>query len=224
MIVIEMNYKEICKKIEDAQGCNKLYPLVANKVRLVAVSKQQEYEKIECLLKQGHRVFGENKIQEAELKWKKLKHDYADIELHMIGKLQTNKTKEAIELFDVIETLENEKQVIMLAKEQQKQNKKLKYFIQVNIGNENQKSGIRINELSKFYVFCKEQDLDVIGLMCIPPVNCNPAPYFALMRHLLVQTNLKELSMGMSSDYEIAIKLGATHVRIGTLLFGNRSY
>ena len=171
----------------------------------------------------GHEHFGENKVQEAESKWSKIKAENNKLKLHMIGKLQTNKAKKAVQIFDFIHSLDNQKLADVLAKSQLNLNKNLKYFIQVNVGNEIQKSGIPIKELDAFYTYClKEAKLDILGLMVIPPNDQNSKKYFEVLKELSMSLGLKDLSMGMSSDYLDAINCGATFVRIGTSIFGKR--
>lgn len=194
-------------------------------VNLVAVSKKQPFERIEQALANGHRLFGENRVQEAHERWAKpgLRENYSDLMLHLIGPLQTNKAKEAVALFDVIETLDREKLARALSKEMAKQDRPLPCFIQVNTGEEAQKAGISPQGLPKFYDFCvKECGLDVRGLMCIPPHAEPCALHFALLSKLATQLGLSELSMGMSADFEKAIELGSTYVRVGTGIFGAR--
>jgi pyridoxal phosphate enzyme (YggS family) len=190
----------------------------------VAVSKQQPIEKIEDIIKQGHTVFGENRVQEACEKWTLLKEKNPHIELHMIGHIQTNKAQFVVSLFDVVETLDSDKLVVALKQEERKQQRKLRYFIQVNLGDESQKTGIDVSDLERFIEFCNQEELDVTGLMCIPPVDKHPAPYFARLSLLAKKYHLKDVSMGMSSDYPIALCMGATHIRLGTALFGERKY
>jgi pyridoxal phosphate enzyme (YggS family) len=192
-------------------------------VHLVAVSKVQPDEKIIEALEAGQRVFGENRVQEAQGRWGVRRSQYPDLQLHLIGPLQTNKVKEAVALFDVIETLDREKLARALAEEMKKQNRTLPCFIQVNTGDEDQKAGIGVAALDAFYKFCMQDcGLNVIGLMCIPPVDEPPALHFALLKKHAEALGLQNLSMGMSGDFEKAIPLGATHVRIGTLIFGER--
>ncbi len=174
------------------------------------------------LLQAGHRIFGENRVQEAAGKWPLLKEKYPDIELHLIGPLQTNKVKEALALFDVIETLDREKLARELAKHESARTKK--FFIQVNTGEEPQKAGIAPQDTALFAKFCQEEaKLPVIGLMCIPPVADNPAPHFALLKNLAEKCGFSELSMGMSHDFELAAAMGATYVRVGSAIFGERN-
>ena len=193
-------------------------------VRIIAVTKTFSMDHISYLIKDGHLDFGENKVQEAVNKWTNVKLNYPDLNLHMIGKLQTNKVKNVIKLFDYIHSLDSIKLAKKISEEQNKIKKKLKIFIQVNIGNEIQKNGIMVKDLSNFYKTCTEQfDLDIIGLMCIPPAEDDPSIYFKQMSQLASSLSLKELSMGMSSDYINAIKYGATFVRVGSKIFGSRS-
>ena len=193
-------------------------------VNIVAVSKTFPLSHIKPLIDQGHDHFGENKVQESFTKWAEInKHNY-HLKLHMVGKLQSNKAKNAVEIFDYIHSLDNQKLADALEKNQKKINKKLKIFIQVNIGNEIQKSGIPVNELDPFYNYCtKEISLDVIGLMVLPPNNQNTKKYFEKLYDLNNSLALSELSMGMSSDYLDAVNCKATFIRIGSLIFGPRS-
>ena len=193
-------------------------------VNIVAVSKTFSLNHIQPLIDHGHKHFGENKVQEAFSKWRELKNSNNSLNLHMVGKLQSNKAKRAVEIFDYIHSLDNQKLADILSKEQQNLGKKLKYFIQVNIGNELQKSGISVNELDMFYDYCKnEANLDIVGLMVIPPNDNSTEKYFKTLNELNKSLALKELSMGMSADYDVAIKNGATFVRIGSSIFGSRS-
>ena len=213
------NYKEIVNSIE-----SKLKD--QNNVKLptvIAVSKTFKLDKIHPLIDYGHLHFGENKVQEAVEKWSDIKNQKPEINLHLIGKLQTNKVKNAIKIFDYIHSLDNEKLAIKIANEEKKYNKILKIFIQVNIGDEEQKSGIKKNKLRDFYNFCKNQKLNIVGLMCIPPADMNPENYFKEMKTLSNELNLNELSMGMSSDYLIAVANSSTYLRIGSSIFGPRS-
>ena len=196
----------------------------SNPVEIIAVSKTFTIEQIYPLIDYGHYHFGENKVQEAVTKWTSLKMEKNNIKLHMIGKLQSNKAKDAVELFDYIHSLDNQKLADTLAKQQKNLNKNLKYFIQVNIGNELQKSGIPVRELDPFYNYCvNEINLNVIGLMVIPPNDNNSEKYFKSLNVLNKSLALENLSMGMSSDYDLAIKNGASYVRIGSSIFGSRS-
>ena len=193
-------------------------------VKIIAVSKTFSPDIIKPLVDHGHLHFGENKVQEAQFKWVDLKKINPNINLHMIGKLQSNKAKEAVKLFDYIHSLDNQKLANILAKQENITNKKLKYFIQVNIGNEKQKSGISINLLDDFYYYCiKELKINIIGLMAIPPDDNQSDDYFKKLMELNKLLGLSELSMGMSSDFNVALKYGSTFVRIGSSIFGNRS-
>lgn len=192
-------------------------------VTLVAVSKMHDKEEILPLLSAGHRVFGENRVQEAFQKYPDLKQSYPDLKLHLIGSLQTNKVKEAVSLFDVIETVDRIELAKKLADEMKKQNKNIPCFVQVNTGEEPQKSGIVPRETISLVNQCRHLGLNIIGLMCIPPVEDEPSPHFALLKKLARQANVPELSMGMSDDFPVAIQQGATFVRVGTALFGPRS-
>ena len=193
-------------------------------VNIIAVSKTFPLEYIEPLIKHGHEHFGENKVQEATSKWTNLKKQNQNLKLHMIGKLQSNKAKDAVKLFDYIHSVDNQKLADALAKHQSNLNKSLRFFIQVNIGNEIQKSGIPVGELDAFYNYCTtEINLKVIGLMVIPPIDENTNKYFKSLNQLNNSLALKNLSMGMSADYIDAIKNGSTHVRVGSSIFGSRS-
>ena len=190
--------------------------------KIIAVSKTFKIDKILPLIEHGHIDFGENKVQEAIDKWTEMKSENPKIQLHMIGKLQTNKVKFAVKLFDYIHSVDNKKLAKKIADEQIKINKKIKIFIQVNVGDEDQKSGIKKHELNNLVFFCKKINLDVIGLMCIPPVNSDTTYYFKEMSLLNKNFGYSELSMGMSSDYLNASKNLSTYLRIGTSIFGNR--
>ena len=192
-------------------------------VKVIAVSKTFPIEAIMPLIEYGHLEYGENKVQEAITKWTDIKLANPDIKLHLIGKLQTNKVKFALKLFDYIHSVDTKKLAKKIADEELKQNKKIKIFLQVNIGNEEQKSGINKNNLNDFYLYCKNLNLDVVGLMCIPPVGDNSENFFKEMALLNKKLNLLELSMGMSSDYIEAAKNSATYLRIGSNIFGKRS-
>ena len=193
-------------------------------VNIIAVSKTFSLDHIRPLLEYGHNHFGENKVQEASAKWSELKKTNSNLKLHMIGKLQSNKAKDAVKIFDYIHSLDNKKLADSLAKHQRNLNKDIQYFIQVNIGNEIQKSGIPVSELDLFYNYCiNEINLKIIGLMIIPPNDNNPAKYFKSLNELNKSLALNDLSMGMSSDYLDAIKHEATFVRIGSSIFGTRS-
>ena len=192
-------------------------------VKVIAVSKTFSMGAIMPLIEYGHLEYGENKVQEAITKWTDIKLTNPDIKLHLIGKLQTNKVKFALKLFDYIHSVDTKKLAKKIADEELKQNKKIKIFLQVNIGNEEQKSGINKNNLNDFYLYCKNLNLDVVGLMCIPPVGDNSENFFKEMALLNKKLNLLELSMGMSSDYIEAAKNSATYLRIGSNIFGKRS-
>ena len=196
---------------------------IKNNSKIIAVSKTFELEKILPLIEHGHADYGENKVQEAVEKWTEIKKTNSKIKLHMIGKLQTNKVKFAIQIFDYIHSVDNEKLARKIADEQSKIDKKLKIFLQVNIGDENQKSGINKNDVSHLSSYCKEIGLDLIGLMCIPPINIDPENYFHEMNQLNKSLGFTELSMGMSSDFLLAIKHFSTFVRVGSSIFGQRS-
>ena len=194
------------------------------KVNIVAISKTFPLEHIKPLLDHGHDHFGENKVQEALAKWNEIKKVNEQLKLHMVGKLQSNKAKNAVEIFEYIHSLDNQKLADVLYKSQKNLNKSLKYFIQVNIGNELQKSGINVNELDSFYSYCtNEIKLDVIGLMVIPPNDGKTIKYFKAMEEINNSFAFNELSMGMSADYIEGIKHGSTFVRIGSAIFGSRS-
>ncbi len=191
--------------------------------KILAVSKTFEINKILPLIEYGHLHYGENKVQEALEKWSEIKLTKKDLKLHLIGKLQTNKVKQAIKIFDYIHSVDSKKLAKKIADEQIKQGKKIKIFIQVNIGDEEQKSGVDKSSVYELYLYCKEINLNVIGLMCIPPLTKSSDTYFKEMNILNKNLNLNELSMGMSSDYLDAVKNSATYVRIGSNIFGQRS-
>ena len=195
---------------------------IINLPKIIAVSKTFKIDKILPLIDYGHIDFGENKIQEAVDKWTDIKSNNLNIKLHMIGKLQTNKVKNAVKLFDYIHSVDNEKLAKKIADEQEKIRKKVKIFIQVNIGNEKQKSGIKKNELGDLISYCKKINLDVVGLMCLPPADIDSSFYFNEMNLLNTGFGLSELSMGMSSDYIEASKNSASYLRIGSSIFGKR--
>jgi pyridoxal phosphate enzyme (YggS family) len=196
---------------------------INNDLKIVAVSKTFKINKVLPLIDHGHIDFGENKVQEAIEKWTEIKKKNSQLKLHMIGKLQTNKVKLAVQLFDYIHSVDSEKLAKKIADEAKKINKKIKIFLQVNIGDEEQKSGINKNELSQLFSYSKAIGLNVIGLMCIPPANMDNEVYFKEMNQLNKALGLIELSMGMSSDFLIAAKHSATYVRIGSSIFGERS-
>ena len=195
---------------------------INNNPKIVAVSKTFKIDKILPLIEHGHIDFGENKVQEALEKWTEIKKKDSKVRLHMIGKLQTNKVKFAVQIFDYIHSVDSEKLAKKIADEQNKINKNIKIFLQVNIGDENQKSGINKNEINRLVSYCKEINLDLIGLMCIPPANIDPEGYFEEMNKLNKTLDLSELSMGMSSDFLIAAKHSSTFVRVGSGIFGQR--
>lgn len=192
--------------------------------KIIAVSKTFSENKIYPLIEYGHNDFGENKVQEAMDKWVEIKKKIKDLNLHMIGKLQTNKVKQAVKIFDYIHSVDSIKLAKKISDGQKKIEKNIKIFIQINIGEENQKSGVNLSDFEKLYHYCKnELKLDVIGLMCIPPNSDNPEKYFSQMFEIKKKFNLKDLSMGMSSDYLLAMKYGSTYVRIGSRIFGARN-
>ena len=201
-------------KVEEQKNIN--FP------KIVAVSKTFELEKILPLINHGHLHYGENKVQEAINKWTEIKFKKSEINLHLIGKLQTNKVKLAIKIFDYIHSVDSKKLAKKIAEEELKQKKKMKLFLQVNIGKEDQKSGIDKDDLEDLYNYCKDLKLDVVGLMCIPPANVEPEKYFKETNLLNKKLNLLELSMGMSSDYLQAVENSSTFLRIGSNIFGNR--
>ena len=208
MNIVE-NYKKILQIINTFN----------RETKLIVVTKGQDLSKINTLIQMGHQDFGENRVQEAKLKWQDFLKNNSDIRLHFIGKLQSNKIKGIGELFQFIHSLDSIKNAELLAKEEIRSSKKLKYFIQVNIAKEIQKSGIQEEDLNDFIIFCRKVDLNVIGLMCIPPVTGNSSLLFKRLQHLSSNYSLKELSMGMSNDYKNAISNGATYVRIGSSIF-----
>ncbi len=197
---------------------------LSEQVNIIAVSKTFSPEAIAPVLAVGHRVFGENRVQEAAEKWPNLKASYPDVELHLIGALQSNKAAQAVALFDVIHSLDRIKLASVLAAEMKRQNRQLKILVQVNTGKEDQKSGIPPEETEEFVITCRsELGLNIVGLMCLPPQQDVAGPHFALLQKLSQQCNAPLLSMGMSGDYEEAIKFGATHIRLGTAIFGPRT-
>ena len=196
---------------------------INNNPKIVAVSKTFKLDKILPLIEHGHIDYGENKVQEAVEKWTEIKKINSNIKLHMIGKLQTNKVKFAVQLFDYIHSVDSEKLARKIANEQQKINKKIKIFLQINIGNEIQKTGVNKNNINNLVSYCKELNLDLIGLMCIPPANIDPEYYFQEMKVLNKNLGFTELSMGMSSDYLKASEHLSTYLRIGSGIFGQRT-
>ena len=194
--------------------------LLNRDVNIVVVTKGQNFENIKPIIDQGHLDFGENKVQEASQKWSEILRNNPRIKLHLIGKLQSNKAKDAFNLFDFIHTLESEKLAKILSSLENNSEKKIKYFIQVNIGNEIQKNGINLSHVKEFVGFCsKDLKLNIVGLMCIPPLNLDPIPFFEKMQNLKLINNFNELSMGMSTDYNQALNYGATYIRIGSAIF-----
>jgi len=212
MSIVE-NYKSIISKINH----------LSNKVTLICVTKTFSLDVIKPLVDNGHVHFGENKVQEARNKWSELLKLNPKINLHMLGKIQSNKIDEIVNIFSFVHSLDNEKNSIKFNESEKKFKKKLNYFIQVNIGNELQKSGIQISLVKDFVKFCKKDlNLNILGLMCIPPFNQKPEFFFSMLHELNKECDLNNLSMGMSSDYELAIKNGANYVRVGSSIFGNR--
>lgn len=217
---VEDNYRQVMANIGQAASDG---GRVADNITLVAVSKTFDSEAIRPVLETGHRVFGENRVQEAQGKWPQLRKDYPQIELHLIGPLQSNKAADAVALFDVIESVDREKLARAIAAEMQKQQREPKLFVQVNTGEETQKAGVSPESVSEFVNWCRgEIELEIDGLMCIPPFEENPGPHFALLAKLAKQCKVSKLSMGMSGDFETAIAFGATHVRVGSAIFGSR--
>ena len=218
---------DVENRLEDVRGRIEKAERQANRpgrsVTLVAVSKTFDADHIRPVIAAGHRVFGENRVQESQTKWPELKAETPDIELHLIGPLQSNKAADAVALFDVIETIDREKIARALAMEMQKQGKKPKLYVQVNTGLEPQKAGIEPKQTAAFVEFCRgELGLSIEGLMCIPPAEENPGPHFALLAKLAGECGVARLSMGMSGDFETAIAFGATSVRVGSAIFGTR--
>jgi PLP dependent protein len=194
--------------------------ILSKTATLIVVTKNQTLDNINLLIKTNHFHFGENRVQEATSKWKNLISTNSQLKLHLIGKLQSNKAKDAFQIFHYIHTLDNDKLAQIFSKLESNSSKKIKYFIQVNIGNEPQKNGISVDKLNQFAKYCiKDLKLNIIGLMCIPPIEINPSKYFIKLADLAKKNNLNELSMGMSNDYESAIKNGATFVRVGSKIF-----
>ena len=214
-----MSLAEIKKQINKAEVDSSVS---IGSVKLIAVSKVQPNEKVEAVLEQGHRVFGENRVQEAQSKWPILKEKYNGVELHIIGPLQTNKTRVAMEIADSIHTLDRLKLAKNIARIAQEIGKCPELFVQVNTGEEPQKSGIFPNETQTFVKECRKLDLPIVGLMCIPPIDEEASLHFGLLKNIAEDCGLFGLSMGMSSDFEKAISFGATHVRVGSAIFGER--
>ncbi|WP_461458217.1 YggS family pyridoxal phosphate-dependent enzyme [Parasphingorhabdus sp.] len=192
-------------------------------VRLIAISKTRSADEIRPLLEAGHRLFGENRVQEAAGKWPALRDAFDGVKVHLVGQLQSNKAEDAVELFDAIHSLDRPSLIKALAKAMDKLDRRIPCFVQVNIGEEPQKGGCEISDLSDLLRSARSAGIEVPGLMCVPPSGVHPAPYFALLAKLAKENDLSGLSMGMSGDFESAIKLGATHVRVGTALFGPRT-
>lgn len=196
---------------------------IKNSAQIIAVSKTFDLKHIMPLIDYGHLHYGENKVQEAESKWKEIKKIKPELKLHMVGKLQSNKAKKAVEIFDYIHSLDNQKLADVLSKSQNLLNKSINYFIQVNIGNEQQKSGVPYGEVDAFYNYCsKEKNMNILGLMAIPPNDDNTDKYFRSVSELNASLGFKELSLGMSSDYQLALNFKATYLRIGSAIFGKR--
>ncbi len=211
-----INIQNLIKSKQSVLENHKIIP------QIIAVSKTFKLNHILPLMEYGHTDYGENKVQEAIEKWSEIKSNNNKLKLHLIGKLQTNKVKISLKLFDFIHSLDNEKLARKISEEQKKQNIKPKLFIQINIGNEPQKNGINIRKLGEFYNLCKELNLNVVGIMCIPPIDEDPEKSFLRMNYLKKKFNFEELSMGMSSDYLIALKFNTTYLRIGSEIFGQR--
>ncbi|MFC6688861.1 YggS family pyridoxal phosphate-dependent enzyme [Jhaorihella thermophila] len=216
-----MSLEEIKSRIAKAERAAGRAP---GSVTLIAVSKVQPLDRIEAVLEQGHRVFGENRVQEAQGKWPALMERYEGVDLHLIGPLQTNKARAAVELFSTIHSVDRPKLARTLARLAQERGACPGLFIQVNTGEEPQKAGVPPDEADDFVAECRAMDLPVRGLMCIPPVDEEPSLHFALLAKIAARNGLNELSMGMSADFEKAIALGATHVRVGSAIFGERDY
>jgi len=218
---IERNLFSIEEKIK--KSCQ-IYNRNKKEINLIAVSKKVGEVEIKKAISFGCKNFGENYVKEAKEKWGTIKKDFPEIKLHLIGHLQSNKAAEAVEIFDVIQTVDSEKLALNLSKEIKKQNKNPEIFIQVNIGEEPQKNGVMLKEIDDFINFCRNKcDLNLVGLMCVPPAFELASPYFALLTKIAKKNKLIQLSMGMSSDFEEAIAVGATHIRIGTAIFGERN-
>lgn len=209
--------------LDNFYNIQKVVNSLSKNTKIIAVSKNFSIEKINPLIKAGHKDFGENKVQEATLKWSSVLKENTDINLHLLGHLQSNKVSEAVNIFNYIHSLDSEKLANKFMQEQEKKAKKLKYFIQINVGEEKQKSGISIKDSHDFINFCRnEAKLEILGLMCIPPVNEDPNSYFSKLRELGLSNSLLQLSMGMTHDYVDAIRHGTTYIRIGTGIFGER--
>lgn len=220
MFDIAENFDAVLKKIRKAE---RAAGREEGAVKLIAASKTQSEEALRAALGCGHRLFGENRVQEAQAHWAHLREGFPDLKLHLIGPLQTNKAADAVALFDCIETLDREKLADALAAEMKKQGRRVPCLIQVNTGEEEQKAGISPEALPGLLSYCRGCGLEIAGLMCIPPVGAAPALHFALLKKLAGENGLEHLSMGMSADFEKAVALGATYVRVGTALFGERA-
>lgn len=215
-----MSYREIIERIHAAERAS---GRPEGSVKLVAVSKQQPEERVRAVLAEGHRLFGENRVQEAAARWAALREEYPDVDLHLVGPLQTNKARQAVELFSTIHSLDRPKLAHKLAALAQERGHSPDVFIQVNTGKEPQKAGVLPEVADDFISEVRAMDLPLVGLMCIPPVDEEPALHFALLRKIAWRNGLEGLSMGMSHDFETAIRFGATHVRIGSAIFGPRT-
>jgi pyridoxal phosphate enzyme (YggS family) len=216
-----MQINNIKNRIQEAE---KAAQRINGNTNLIAVSKKQPNERIEKVLEQGHKLFGENKVQEAHGKWPMFRENFSNVKVHLIGPLQSNKVKQAVELFDAIHTLDRLKLAQKLSNEIQTQGRAPEMFIQINTGEEKQKSGIHPSEADQFISNCMSLDLPIKGLMVIPPINEEPSLHFGLLRKIAQRNGLAGLSMGMSSDFENAIAMGATHIRVGSAIFGERKY
>lgn len=220
MQVTHPGLNEVIERIRSAEQSSGRPP---ESVQLIVVSKTFQADKIRPVLEAGHRIFGENRVQESQAKWPPLRQEYPDIELHLIGPLQSNKAADAVALFDVIHTIDRDKIARAIAREMKRQGRHPGLYVQVNTGLEEQKAGIAPAEVKDFVKRCGEvHGLEIKGLMCIPPFNENPGPHFALLRKLAVECGVKLLSMGMSADFELAIEFGSTCVRVGSAIFGAR--
>jgi len=209
--------------IQNFRNIKNQIKILSPNVNLIAVTKSQDIGKIQVLIEEGHLDFGENRVQEASLKWSNILSIKRNINLHLLGNLQSNKAKDAFNLFNYIHSLDSEKLAKIFSDLEKVNNKKIKYFIQINIGDEIQKNGLAISSLPEFLKFCKyDLQLNILGLMCIPPANEPPDLYFSKLSGLNTNNNLKDLSMGMSNDFKIAIQFGATYVRVGSAIFGKR--
>ena len=214
-----MSLEKILSKVETAK---KDSGRQNDKINVIAVSKVQPFARIKKVLNEGHRLFGENRVQESLEKWPKLIDEYGKIELHLVGSLQTNKVKDAMNLFDVIHSIDREKLIVKIANEAQNLGFCPDLFIQVNTGNETQKAGVKKEEVTKLLELAKLHSLPIIGLMCLPPINELPSDHFKILNRIAKEHNLQRVSMGMSNDFEDAIKFGATDIRIGSAIFGPR--